>query len=341
MNRILIALQALLLAMLLGWAPSAASQDRGAEAQAMRQAEQPLNNAPVWRDVRSGETHFTNVRGVETGVLINPGGETWRTLRNGPLSLYGGIVLAAVVVLIALFYLIRGPIKAAEPATGRLVTRFTFAERFVHWSMAITFVILMVTGLITLFGKHVLLPLFGYALFSWVAVISKNLHNLSGPLFILSVLIFIPMFVKDNLFRSYDARWLKKLGGFVSKEHVPSHRFNAGEKVMFWLVVVVLGIVLGVTGLILDFPNFQQGRTTMQWASLIHAGAGIIAMAVILGHIYLGTVGVEGAYESMRYGHVDETWAKEHHEYWYNDEKLKQTQPSGRPLPDQGTVPQV
>ncbi|MEW5890080.1 MAG: formate dehydrogenase subunit gamma [Pseudomonadota bacterium] len=342
MNRMFIVLEALLVALLLAWSPLAAAADQSAAAQARRQVEQPLNNAPVWREVRSGEPQFTTVRGVETGVLIQSGGETWREIRNGPLTLYGGILLCLAVAVLAAFYMWRGPIKLHGPPTGRMIQRFSFAERFVHWTMAVSFVILMLTGLAMLFGKHVLLPLFGYSLFSWVAAFSKNLHNFVGPLFILSVLVFIPMFVRDNLFRSYDIQWLKKFGGLASGEHVPSHRFNAGEKLMFWGVVVVLGIVLGVTGLILDFPNFQQGRGIMQQASIVHAVAAMIAIAIILGHIYLGTIGMEGALDSMKTGYVDEAWAKEHHEYWYNDEMARQPDTAGQPVAGRGTaVPQA
>ncbi|MFZ5509803.1 MAG: formate dehydrogenase subunit gamma [Pseudomonadota bacterium] len=338
MNRILIVLEALLVALLLAWSPLAAAADDTAAAQAQRQVEQPLNNAPVWREVRSGEPQFTTIRGVETGVLIQSGGETWREIRNGPLTLYGGILLCLALVVLAAFYMWRGPIKLHEPPTGRMIQRFSFAERFVHWTMAVSFVILMLTGLAMLFGKHVLLPLFGYSLFAWVAAFSKNLHNFVGPLFILSILVFIPMFLRDNLFRSYDIQWLKKLGGLASGEHVPSHRFNAGEKLVFWGVVVVLGVVLGVTGLILDFPNFQQGRSVMQQASIVHAVAAMIAIAIILGHIYLGTIGMEGALDSMKTGYVDEAWAKEHHEYWYNDEKARQPGTAGQPVSGRGTA---
>jgi formate dehydrogenase subunit gamma len=334
----LIVLEALLVALLLAWSPLAAAAGDSASAQAQRQVEQPLNNAPVWREVRSGEPQFTTIRGVETGVLIQSGGETWREIRNGPLTMYGGILLCLAVVVLAAFYMWRGPIKLHEPPTGRLIQRFSFAERFVHWTLAVSFVILMLTGLAMLFGKHVLLPLFGYSLFAWVAAFSKNLHNFVGPLFILSVLVFIPMFIRDNLFRSDDIQWLRKLGGLASGEHVPSHRFNAGEKLVFWGVVVVLGIVLGVTGLILDFPNFQQGRSVMQQASIVHAVAAMIAIAIILGHIYLGTIGMEGALDSMKTGYVDEAWAKEHHEYWYNDEKARQPDTAGQPVAGRGTA---
>ena len=126
-------------------------------------------------------------------------------------------------------------------------------------------------------------------------------------------------FVKDNLPKAYDLQWLAKAGGLFSGKHVPSGRFNAGEKAWFWGGVTLLGIVVSVTGFILNFPNFEQGRALMQQANVIHAIAAVVFMTLSLGHIYIGTIGTEGAYEAMRTGYVDEVWAREHHEYWYQE----------------------
>ena len=220
-----------------------------------------------------------------------------------------------------------------EPPTGRLLLRFTPWERTIHWATAISFVILAASGLIMLFGKYVLLPVFGYTLFSWLAILSKNLHNFVGPLFIICTVLMVVTYAKDNLPQPGDWLWIKKFGGLVSGEHVPSWRFNAAEKAWFWAGVLVLGIAMSVTGLILDFPNFDQGRNTMQLTQVVHATAGLIFIALSFGHIYLGTIGMEGAYDTMRHGVADETWAKEHHEYWY------QQQMAGRGRPAPGVAP--
>ncbi len=296
--------------------------DGGAKEQAQRQATQPGNNAPVWHDVRGGENPYqtTQVRGIETNVLVQSGGEIWRQIRNGPLTIYGGWLLVIVTALIGLYYWRVGPLKLHEKPTGRMVERFNAWERTVHWSTAISFLILAATGTIILFGKYILLPVFGYTLFSWLAILSKNLHNFVGPLFSVCVVLMFVTFVKDNLPKAYDWIWVRKLGGFFgSREHVPSGRFNAGEKAWFWLGVTLLAIVSAVTGFILDFPNFAQGRGMMQQANVIHAISAVLFVALALGHIYVGTIGVERAYETMRTGMADETWAKEHHEYWYNE----------------------
>lgn len=325
------------LAMLLAVAgmQPALAQDPANE-QAQRQVQQPLNNAPVWREVRSEQEHFTNIRGVETGVLIQSGGQTWRELRNGPITLYGGIVLCVVALGIGAFYLLRGPFKLREPPTGRQIVRFDFIDRAAHWSMAITFVILAVSGLVMLFGKHVLLPLFGYSLFSVVAQVSKGLHNFVGPLFLLSTIVGFFVYVRDNMWQPSDAAWIRKAGGLLTGEHVPSHRFNFGEKTWFWIGVVFLGLTVSVTGLILDFPNFQQGRGVMQISNVIHLVGALVFITLSLGHIYMGTIGNEGAYESMRYGCVDESWAKEHHELWYEEAKAKERAPEPARAPSAG-----
>jgi len=290
--------------------------------QAARQQVQPLNNAPVWRAVNSGEAHYTTLPANEGGVLIQQGGEAWRELRNGPITQGGGWALVGVFVLIAAFYLLRGQIKLSEAPTGRMVERFSVVERAVHWTNAACFVTLAITGLVLLFGKYVLLPLFGPVPFSWIATLSKTSHNFVGPMFAATTIAMFLMFVKDNIPKAYDMQWFAKAGGLFTKgAHVPSHRFNAGEKLMFWGGVVLLGIVVSATGFILDFPNFGQTRSLMQDAWWIHVGAALLFIAMIAGHIYIGTLGMEGALDAMKTGYVDETWAKEHHEYWYDDIK--------------------
>ena len=311
---------------------AAQSQDDTAKQQAERQVTQPGNNAPVWRDVRSGDPAYTSIRGQEVNVLIQPtmklpgqpaltGGEAWRLFRNGLITPIGGWLLAAVVVVIGALYAWKGPIKLHEKPTGRLIERFTPLQRYAHWVMGISFVLLAVTGIVILLGKHVLLPVIGYTLFAWLTNLSKNLHNFVGPVFVISLLFFIVLYIKDNLPKAYDFKWFASFGGMFGGKHVPSGRFNAGEKAWFWIGVVALSIVVSVTGLILNFPNFDQVRSVMIQANIIHAIAAVLVIALALGHIYMGTIGVEGAYGSMRNGYVDEAWAKEHHQLWYEDVK--------------------
>jgi formate dehydrogenase subunit gamma len=289
-----------------------------AKQQQRQQQAQPLNNQPVWSEIRSGVPQYTSIPGRETNVLIQSEGQTWRAARV-PLATIGGFLFVLTLLGLAGFYLWRGPIKLHGTPTGRLIQRFSVVERMVHWTVAITFVTLGITGLIVTFGKSVLLPLIGYTLFSWLATLAKNLHNFVGPILVVTLPIMIVMFLRTNLFNGRDLEWLKKGGGMFSGTHVPANKANAGQKILFWSMVVVLGITLCVTGLILDFPNFNQTRQTMQIANVVHMIAGVLGVVMVTAHIYLGTIGMKGAYEAMRYGYVDETWAKEHHEYWYND----------------------
>lgn len=302
-------------------AQTGSSSDKNAQAQQERRESQPGNNAPVWREVRSGNQGYTSLPGREMGVLVQSAGETWRQIRNGPVTFYGGWLVVIVLLILAAIYFAFGPVKLHDKPTGRMITRFTLAERWVHWVMGISFVVLGLSGLIMLFGKHVVLPVIGYTLFSWLSALAKNLHNFVAPLFAVSLVIFILMFIRDNLPKAYDFTWFAKAPGFFAGKHIPSGRFNGGEKVWFWGGVVVLSIALVVSGAILLFPNFDQLRLTMQQASVVHMVSAVLVIAASLGHIYLGTIGVEGAYRAMRDGSVDEAWAKEHHEYWYNEVK--------------------
>jgi formate dehydrogenase subunit gamma len=304
-----------------------------ATAQQQQQLVQPLNNKPIWDEVRSGRPQVTQVRGRETNVLVQPEGETWRALRNGQLSVYGGWGLVLILLAITAFYLWKGAIPLHSPRTGNLLRRFTPWERAIHWTTAIAFVTLAISGLVILFGKNVLLPLIGYTLFSWLAILAKNLHNFVGPVFVVCTVLIFLTFVRDNGWRAYDWLWIRKFGGMLSGHDVPSHRFNAGEKLWFWFGVLLLGVVVGASGLVLDFPNFDQTRNTMQIANVIHLTGASLFMMMALGHIYMGTLGMVGAYDAMRTGYVDETWAREHHEYWYNDVKARRIPPSGDVLP--------
>jgi formate dehydrogenase subunit gamma len=289
-----------------------------AKQQQQRQQTQPMNNAPVWKEIRSGMPQSTSLPGRETNVLIQPEGQTWRAARV-PLATIGGFLFVFALVVLLGYYLWRGPIRVHGAPTGRLIERFSVAERMIHWIVAITFTTLAITGVILTFGKTVLLPLIGYTLFAWLAILAKNLHNFVGPVLVIALPIMIVLFFRENIWRAYDWAWMKKGGGMLTGEHVPAGKANAGQKILFYVMVVILGITLSISGLVLDFPNFDQTRQTMQLANVVHLVAGLIAVCLLAGHIYLGSIGMKGAWEAMRYGYVDETWAKEHHEYWYND----------------------
>ena len=279
------------------------------------------NNPPAEWSVPSERPQYASIPGRETNVLIQAGGRQWRELHNGPLTQTGGWLIVAVLALLTLVYLIAGAIKLHGQPTGRLIERFNAVERTAHWTTAITFVFLGLTGIVMFFGKHIILPWLGYAGFSWLTIISKNLHNFLGPLFIFAIVVMFLIYVKDNFWSSEDFKWFSHIGGVWKGKEYPSGRFNALEKVWFWIGLVLLGIVMSVTGLVLDFPNWNQGREAMQLANMIHVGAAMLFIAAGLGHIYVGTIGMQGAYRAMRDGYVDEEWAREHHVLWYEQVK--------------------
>jgi formate dehydrogenase subunit gamma len=315
---------------------TAPAEPKPDETNAQRAKSQPGNNAPFWRDVRnSGNVQgSSSLPATEAGSLIQPfvsypgtqytnAGEAWRQVRNQLIIPYGGALLTLVVLAIAVFYWRKGALGGHVPDTGRLIERFTYFERAAHWSNAIAFCVLAVSGLVMAFGKFVLLPVIGSTLFGWLTYALKTAHNFAGPLFAVSLLVVLGTFVRDNFPTKADLTWLAKGGGLLGEHEVPSHRFNAGEKLIFWGGVFGLGLVVVASGLVLDkvVPGLVYTRGTMQIAHMVHAVATVLMMAMFMGHIYLGTLGMKGAYQGMKTGYVDEAWAREHHELWHDDIK--------------------
>jgi formate dehydrogenase subunit gamma len=294
-----------------------------AEEQTILQAEHDANaRSPGWGSAASGKVHidrhFLGQYGASEGnVILQRGGNTWRVLRNGPMATVSGTVLLVVPLLLLGFYLTTRPGQAAPPReSGRRITRFTAWERLVHWATAISFIVLAITGLLLMFGK-LIIPLIGHNAFSWLAIISKYAHNFVGPLFIVCSVIMFFTFMRRNFFRRWDWTWIKQGGGLISHKHIPADYFNAGEKLWFWGGVVLLGLLMSVTGLILDFVTVGQTRYVLQVANILHIVGATLYIAASIGHIYIGTLGTPGAYEGMRHGTVDEEWARTHHQIWY------------------------
>jgi formate dehydrogenase subunit gamma len=305
------------------------------ETNAQRAKTQPGNNAPFWRAVReSGKTpgSVNNMQMGEQGVLVQeftqyPGtqfttaGEAWRQIRNWWIIPIGGAIILFVVLAVALYYKWKGPIGGHGRPTGRLIERFTGLERTLHWTTAITFVILAVSGAVMSFGKFFLLPIMGGLLFGWMTWFLKTLHNFVGPVFALSMIVMFFVYLPSNWPTRSDWAWLKRAGGMLGGEHPPSHRFNAGEKIVFWGGMLVLGAVVVGSGFALDMiiPGLDLTRPQMQLAHIFHAVASLLMIAMFIGHAYMGTIGVSGSYQAMKTGYVDEGWAEEHHPLWRDD----------------------
>jgi formate dehydrogenase subunit gamma len=307
------------------------------QSNAERAKVQPGNNAPMWRAVGAGAEGYSSLpksQAPEAGVLIQPfvqypgsrlttAGEAWRQVRNNWIIPYGGALLLIALGAVGVFYWRKGMIMLHGKPTGVEIERFTPFERSAHWTNAIAFVILALSGATMAFGKFFMQPILGDTLFGWITYLLKNAHNFAGPLFAVSLTVVFFTFLKDNWPSKEDWIWIIKAGGLFGGQEVPSHRFNAGEKVVFWGGVFGLGLVVVGSGFVLDkiIPFLVYERGTMQMAHMIHAVATLLMMAMFIGHIYMGTVGMEGAYKAMRTGYVDETWAKEHHELWHDDIK--------------------
>jgi formate dehydrogenase subunit gamma len=307
--------------------PNQNAEPAYAQEQTILQAEQDSRSPePGFASKDSGrvhiDRHYLGQYGQKEGtVIVQRGGNTWRVLRNGPFATISGAIMVLVLLAIFGFYLAVGPARTDQPDTGRRIVRFDAWERFIHWATAISFVILAVTGLVIMFGKDILLPLLGHDVFAFIAYIFKYLHNFIGPLFILCSVAMFFTFLHRNFWRKIDWLWLKKGGGLVSHEHVPAGFFNAGEKAWFWLGVLLLGVVMSISGLILDFIGFGQTRYILQIANFFHIAGATCYIAAAMGHIYIGTWGTPGAYEAMRHGTVDESWAEAHHGLWYEEVK--------------------
>jgi len=274
----------------------------------------------LWNDVRQRNAlaeGSSQVKGVDSGILINKTGEDWRRYRIETLVPYGAYLMGGILAAIILYYLLRGKTLIPGGRSGKLIPRFTLNQRTAHWFTAGIFWLLAITGLILLYGRFVLIPVLGAEGFSITAAACKEMHNLFGPLFLLAVLAMLVLFVKDNFFNRADFKWLAKGGGMFGG-HVSAGRFNAGEKTWFWLVMI-FGMSLSVSGLILDFPIFGQGREVMALSHLFHSISALVLISISFGHIFLGTVGVEGTLDSMATGSVDENWAKAHHDHWYEE----------------------
>ncbi len=306
------------------------------------------SDSELWRAFRFGTADITTSdKGPAAETVIQDGGMRWLLWREGPVRTYGGYLLLGMLGALLLFYLIRGRIRIEGEKTGERIVRFKLFERIAHWTMAIPFVLLAITGLIMLFGRVAIIPLFGHEAFAPIARVGKFVHNYGAWPFMLGVILIFVLWAWKNLPERTDIPWLLKGGGMFKKGvHPSAGKFNAGEKIVFW-AVVILGVMISATGLSMIFPfqinlmapifealNFLhipqvlgmgELNTTlapqeeMQYAQIFHTIIAFIYIAIILAHIYLGSVGMEGALDSMTKGTVEVQWAKEHHDLWYED----------------------
>lgn len=315
------------------------------------------SDADLWRAYRFGEADITTQsRSPAATTLIQDGGMWWLEFREGPMVKLAAYLLGGTLLALALFYLIRGRIRIHGQKSGKTITRFKAFERFGHWLLASSFIVLGITGLLSLFGRTVLIPAFGHEAFSFIAVASKWVHNNIAWAFIVALFIIFFAWVVHNLPDRTDLRWLAKAGGIFGGSHPPAKKFNAGQKLIFW-AVIVLGGSISVSGISLlwpfefdlfahtfstlnglgvpgwfgfaDLPYPLEPQEEMQFAQLWHGLVSLVLTAIIIAHIYLGSIGMEGAFDAMGKGEVEEQWAREHHSLWA-DEVLNSSGSSGK-----------
>src|SRR5258705_6341049 len=260
--------------------------------------------------------------------LIQPGGRDWRDFHRSKLPIIGGIAIIGMLALLAIFLTVRGRVRILQGFSGRKILRFAAFERFTHWLTASCFIVLALSGLNISFGRILILPLFGPEAFATMSAYAKLAHDYLAFPFMLGLVIMLVIWIKDNIPGRLDLQWLREGGGILfTSRHPPAKRFNAGQKGIFWTVIIG-GALMSVSGWFLLFPYLPGNVTALQFWTVIHAVIAMLLIAVMLAHIYIGTVGMEGAFDAMRTGEVDLNWAREHHSLWVEEEQAKGHAPS-------------
>jgi len=254
--------------------------------------------------------------------LEQPAGRDWRQFHNVTLRWTGAIAILGMLLLLVVFYLIRGQVKLESGFSGRRIVRFNAFERFIHWVTATCFIILAISGLNITFGRSLLLPLIGESAFAGWSQWAKYAHNYLSFPFTIGVVVIFLMWIAGNIPNRVDVEWLKRGGGIVGHDHPPAYRFNAGQKAIYWSQIIG-GVAIAVTGYVLMFPFYLTDIAGMQTAQMVHAIVAVLFVALMLAHIYIGTIGMEGAFEAMGEGTVDVNWAKEHHSLWLEQEMAR------------------
>jgi formate dehydrogenase subunit gamma len=269
-------------------------------------------------------------------TIEQPAGRDWRHFHQVTLRWIGAISILGMLVLLVVFYLTRGMVKIEAGRSGRVLTRFSGFERLVHWMTATCFIILAISGLNITFGKPLLLPLIGPDAFAEWSQWAKYAHNYLSFPFTFGVFLIFLMWIAWNIPNRVDVEWVKEGGGIVGHKHPPAERFNAGQKVIYWIVVLG-GSAVAISGYLLMFPFYGTNIADMQVAQVVHGVVALLFVAAMLGHIYIGTIGMQGAFEAMWDGTVDVNWAKEHHSLWAQEElakgEAKPSPPAGKMQP--------
>jgi formate dehydrogenase subunit gamma len=319
-----------LLALAVSTHPASAQQPNSVNPQASVVKEQQL-----LQQLKTIEGRGT-IPDTKSYTIEQPAGRDWRHFHEVTLRWIGAIIVLGILAVLILFYLWRGMVRIPGGRSGRTIVRFNAFERFVHWMTATCFIILAISGLNVTFGKPLLLPLMSPEAFTAWSQWAKYAHDYLNFPFTLGVIMIFLIWIAGNIPNHVDVEWFKRGGGIVGHDHPPAYRFNAGQKTIYWIVVLG-GTAVAVSGYVLMFPFYGTDIHTMQSAEIVHGIVAMLLVAAMLGHIYIGTIGMEGAFEAMGTGTVDLNWAKEHHRLWLDEEMARtgpnesQRQPALRP----------
>lgn len=297
--------------------PASAQQPASVNPTASSVKEEQLLNALKPGGTVSGRISIPDQKAAN---LIQPGGQDWRSFHQGTMHWIGALAILGMIVALVAFYMTRGKIMIEKGFSGRTITRFGGIDRFAHWLTAGCFIVLALSGLNLTFGKTIVAPILGDAAFASLAGYGKIAHNYLAFPFMAGLALMFLIWVKDNIPNSIDAEWIRQGGGLFSKgKHPPAKRFNAGQKLIFWMVIIG-GTALSVSGVYMLFPYSAGGVTNLQFWTIIHGVVGLLLIGAMIAHAYIGSIGMEGAFDAMGSGQVDLNWANEHHSLWVQEE---------------------
>lgn len=302
------------------------------------------SDSDFWRQIREGAAGQVSLPNAEAGLMIQSEGDNWRNLKEGNYAQYTAYGILGMIGLLAVFFVLRGRVRISHGRSDRTIVRFIGIERFAHWLTAVSFIILAITGLNLIFGRE-LIPLLdgllgdstGKAVYAQITMWGKIAHNSVGFAFMAGIILMFVMWVWHNIPNHHDLIWFARGGGILGGAHPPAKKFNGGQKIIFWLTILGGGS-LAASGIALIWPfQFEMFNGTfalvnswagtelptdlspiqeMQLMTLWHGIVAGVMIAVILAHIYIGSMGMEGAFAAMGSGRVDRNWAKDHHSLW-------------------------
>jgi formate dehydrogenase subunit gamma len=299
------------------------------EQSSQQQAKSMTSDADLWRAIKAGESGYSTYKGVDADILINVAGNKGKILRNTYLKPLLGLAFVGVFVAFLVFYFVNGPSTLSKGFSGKMVFRWSKADLWLHWIMAVSCLIMMLTGLVIMLGRHFLAPYVGDDIWAGIIAFSKFSHDWSSPIFMVSWLACVIKWMPLQTVKLYDLKWFLVVGGYINfgpfkGKHPDSGFANAGEKMWFWSLAI-FGLCISVTGIMLVFPTLDLPRIWSMLALLIHGVSAVIIVAFTIVHIWMATVLSEGGMECMVSGYCDENWASQHHNLWYDEIKANGT----------------